>query len=367
MRDGIFVLRRYCRPIPPSSASPPVLTLDQRVTSLVRLGEHLSGPEDELLTAYMKRTEFNNGWFTLKHQRQSLTAIRDSFLNEDRLWNWIAAYSIPTGAPASPPDKTVGLVMAGNIPLVGFHDLLCVYVSGHRARIKLSQKDPYVLPYLLQLLERMAPGAEEYFDVVEQLSGFDAVIATGSNNSARYFEAYFGKYPHIIRKNRTGVAVLTGEETGEQLGGLGRDTFDYYGLGCRNVSKLFVPRGYDFEPLLDALHEWRNYQTHVKWKNNFDYNYALLTLNKEPFYFNGATIIRESTETFSPIATLFFEYYDTPAGLAERLTSLADVTQLVVGALALPSIPIQPFGTAQRPALAAYADGVDTLRFLTGL
>ena len=351
------------------------MTLDQRIAVIDRLGQHLRSGQDEYLTALQKRTEFHNGWFTLANQRRALTAVAEQFMVAERLWAWTADYPnlLP---PAAPPPLTVGLVLAGNIPLVGMHDVLAVFLSGHRAQIKLSSKDPYVLPYLIKLLGQFDERTADYFRFVEHLKGFDAIIATGSNNSARYFEAYFGKYPHIIRRNRNGVALLTGEETTDELRRLGDDVFAYFGLGCRNVSKLYVPKGYDFTPLLEVLHEWAPYQNHVKWKNNFDYHFALLTLNKEPFYHNGAIILREDEAIASHIAGLYYQPYEElrvgssrlRTGLAvasQLIRSRQEEIQLVVARPGVLDLPTFDFGQAQQPALDDYADRVDTLRFLT--
>ena len=341
------------------------MNLNRRITALAALGRRLAEP-DEFLEALMKRTAFNNGWFTLTAQQRALDAVRESFLDEKKLRDWAARYPALTDAAAG-PVRTVGLVLAGNIPLVGMHDLVAVFVAGHRALVKLSSKDPYVLPYLLRLLGEIDPAAADYFRIAEHLSGFDAVIATGSNNSSRYFEAYFGKYPHIIRRGRNGVAVLTGHESAEELRGLGDDIFSYYGLGCRNVSKLYVPEGYDFAPLLDILHEWKNLQNHTKWKNNFDYNFALLTLNKEAFHYNGAIILREDTGMASHIAGLYYETYEDLGDVAQVLQSRRDEIQVIVAQDKVLPLPTLPFGHAQRPGLMDYADGVDTLAFLSGL
>ena len=340
-----------------------LMTHNQRITALVRLGDHLRGGEDEYLIALQKRTEFHNGWFTLAFQQRALQQVLDSFLTEGQLRDYLAFY--PSLAPAAPPQRTVGLVLAGNIPLVGLHDVLSVFLAGHRAQIKPSSKDPYVLPYLIKLLARFDTATADYFELVEHLRGFDGIIATGSNNSARYFEAYFGKYPHIIRRNRNGVAVLTGGETTDELRLLGDDVFAYFGLGCRNVSKLYVPRGYDFDPLLEVFHDWKHYQNHVKWKNNFDYNFALLTLNKEPFYHNGAIILRESPEIASHIAGLYYEYYDGPEEATQLLRRHSEQIQLIIARPGLLDLPTIEFGQAQQPALDDYADGVDTMAFLT--
>ena len=293
------------------------MTLTERLDTLQQLHLHLSGPEDEFLTALQKRTQFNNAWFTLPNQQAATAAIRDEFLAPDKLNTWVDGYPSLSKGDLGGDRKTVGLVLAGNIPLVGFHDILCVYVSGHRSQIKLSSKDEYVLPYLLQLLGKFDERANEYFQIVGKLSGFDAVIATGSNNSARYFEAYFGKYPHVIRKNRNAVAVLNGDETADELRALGQDIFQYYGLGCRNVSKLYVPRSYDFQPFLEILHEWKHLQNHTKWKNNFDYNYALATLNKTSFHLTGPLMVLEDEPITSRIATLNYSRYDDVATLEQ--------------------------------------------------
>ncbi len=346
------------------------MTLTDRLNTLTRLGRHLLREEDEFLEALQKRTEFNNGWFTLDSQRASLRAIAEQFLDGKKLAAWIAQYPTLVAEHEPQPRRTVGLVLAGNIPLVGFHDILCVYVAGHKARIKLSSKDAYVLPYLLKLLGKFDERATDYFDVVGALKGFDAVIATGSNNSARYFEAYFGKYPHVIRKNRNAVAVLDGKETTEDLRALGQDVFQYFGLGCRNVSKLYVPKGYDLQPLLEVFHEWKYLQNHTKWKNNFDYNYALTTLNKESFHLTGPLMVLREEPIVSRIATLHFSEYDDATSLSEELIAKREEIQLVVSngeVLSELPLPSFAFGQAQQPALSDYADGVDTLAFLLDL
>ncbi len=340
------------------------MTLQDRLSVLTQLGAHLRAKDDEFLTALQKRTEFNNAWFTMANQEASVQAIADAFLTEDQLKSWVAAYRFPD-TPVVP--QTVGLVLAGNIPLVGFHDILCVFVAGHRAQIKLSSKDEYVLPYLLQLLAKFDARAEAYFEVVDKLNGFDAVLATGSNNSARYFETYFSRYPHIIRKNRNAVAVLSGQETEEEMRALGRDVFRYFGLGCRNVSKLYAPQEYEFQPLLEVLHEWKDIQNHTKWKNNFDYNYALTTLNKESFHLTGPLMLLEDKAITSRIATLHFERYADKTALEAELTARREEIQLIVAQPGYLALDTFPFGEAQQPGLADYADGVDTLAFLLGL
>ena len=257
--------------------------------------------------------------------------------------------------------------MAGNLPLVGFHDLLCVFITGHRAQVKLSEKDPYLLPHLLNLLGAIDAEAAQSIQLVDKLRGFDAVIATGSDNSARYFEAYFGKYPHIIRRNRNGLAALHGDELEEDLHLLGKDIFTYFGLGCRNVSKIYVPRDYPFEPLLKALHEYRDIILNHKYKHNFDYQYALLVLNKEPFRNTGSLILREDASTASPVATLHYSYYADVQDLEQDLDARQEGIQCLVAPQGWLSRPVLPFGQTQHPELWDYADGVDTMSFLLSL
>ncbi len=338
------------------------MNLEDRIQAMVALGKRLA-QGDEYLAAVMQRSQFNNGWFTMDNQQQAVDAIAQCFLNEKALRSWLSHYDWQE--PNEP--KTVGLVLAGNIPLVGFHDILCVFMSGHRALIKLSEKDQYLLPALLKFLEQIDTRTADYFQIAEQLKDFDAVIATGSNNSSRYFEAYFGKYPNIIRRNRNAVAVLTGEETTEELQALGKDVFTYFGLGCRNVSKLYVPPQYNFDPLLEALHEYREIVLNNKYKNNFDYNYALLVLNKEHYLSNGCIILTENRSLQSRIAGLHYEYYQEDQELVAELANRAEEIQCVVGKKKIEDMPVLPFGKAQQPELWDYADGVDTMAFLLNL
>lgn len=338
------------------------MTIQERLSVLIKLGKVLSAP-DEYRDAVIHRTFHHNQWFTKANQQLAFEAIAGNMLQEDKLQQWLGNYEMKE--PEAP--LKVGLVLAGNIPLVGFHDVLCVFVSGHRSVVKLSDKDPYLLPYVLKRLAEIDTRTKAYFQIVERLEDFDAVIATGSNNSARYFEAYFGKYPHIIRRNRNAVAVLTGEESREQLHGLGDDVFRYFGLGCRNVAKLYLPRGYSFDPLLEALHEYRELVNHSKYKNNFDYNYALFMLNKVSYQANGCIILTENTSLQSHIAGLHYEYYDEEKELRQELEDRREEIQCVISSRSFSPLPTFAFGEAQEPELWDYADGVDTVEFLLQL
>lgn len=337
------------------------MTLSERIEVLGQLGDHLLG-KDEYLEAVIKRATFHNGWFTEESQQAAVREIAEQFLDRERLAAWLGRYELK---PANP--KIVGIVMAGNIPLVGFHDWLCVFTVGHKAQVKVSEKDPFLFPYLMKILERIDERTKAYTELTDRLNGFDAVIATGSNNSARYFEAYFSKYPHIIRKNRNGVAVLTGAETAAELLDLGKDVFRYYGLGCRNVAKLYVPEGYDFDPLLEAFHEYREVVLNTKYKNNFDYNYALYVLNKADFRANGCILLTEDSSLQSRIACLHYEPYTALKEVEEELQKRAQEIQCIVAQPGVLQQPAFEFGKAQEPALWDYPDGVDTVSFLNDL
>ena len=341
--------------------SPPP-DLPVRLRAFVALGDYVRA-EPELLGAYVQRTAHHNAWFTPDNQWRMLRAIAADYLDAEKLHAWATGYDL--GTPAT--RRTIGLVLAGNLPLVGLHDWLCVLVAGHAAQVKLSDKDPYLLPHLAKRLGEIEPALANATRFADRLADFDAVIATGSDNSARYFERYFGRYPHVIRGNRVSVAVLHGDESEAALAALADDCFAYFGLGCRSVGKVYVPRGYELQPLLDALHEHRHLANHPKWKNNFDYNYALLTINKEPFLATGAMLVREDPALHSRLATLHVERYDDLADLAIDLHGERDRLQAVVSAREVPGVATVRPGEGQRPGLADYADGVDTLGFLSSL
>jgi hypothetical protein len=358
------------------------MTLKNRINALSELGNWLNNLDDERIQTAIRRTTHNNSWFTPENQLLALSEIRDHFLDKNKLKKWLSKYKIEENTEGGQKEsqtehslqtsklkrKSVGLVLAGNIPLVGFHDILCVFAAGHLSRIKLSDKDPFLLPLLLDKLKEIDPRTADYFDTTtERLKDFDAVIATGSNNSARYFEAYFGKYPHIIRKNRNAVAILRGSEKVEELRCLGDDIFQYFGLGCRNVSKLYLPKGYNFNLLLETLHERNDLVLHDKYKNNFDYNFTILILNKIKYESNGCILMREAKEIASPISMVYYEFYDSLAQVKRDLAAQKEEIQLVVSPVKIPQLPTFKFGEAQKPSLSDYADGVDTMQFLVSL
>ncbi|MET1259259.1 acyl-CoA reductase [Flagellimonas sp. DF-77] len=317
-------------------------------------------PEQERLLEVLVKAEQLNGWFT---QANLLHALGHwgSLLTEAGLREWLEPYDLKT--PQQP--KRVALIMAGNIPLVGFHDLCCVLLSGHNAMVKMASNDTALIPFLMEQLvafdDRLA-GRVVF--VTERMVDFDAAIATGSSNTGRYFEHYFGKYPNIIRKNRNSVAVLDGTETEEELSGLGEDIFRYFGLGCRSVSKLYVPKDYGFEPFFKAVFNYQDIMEHAKYANNYDYNKAVFLMSEYKLRDNGFLLLKADDGFGSPIGTLFYEHYVSVADLEERLEASADALQCVVGRTLPDSIA---FGHTQVPELDAYADGIDTLDFLKRL
>lgn len=302
-----------------------------------------------------------NPWFT---QENLLLALGHwgAVLTRENLSDWLGGYAMDrVGEP-----KTVGIVMAGNVPLVGFHDFLSVLLSGHRVLAKLSAQDRHLMPFLSDLLIEAEPALAERIRFVDgKMGAFDAVIATGSNNTGRYFEHYFGQGPHIIRKNRNSAAILNGGETTEDLKALGGDIFHYFGLGCRSVSKLYVPKDYDFDPFFQAIHGFAALAGHHKFANNHDYNRAVLLMNARPFLDNGFLILREDPSFSSPISVLHYSYYDSMESLRGDLKSANNEIQCVVSNFT--ESGDVPFGMSQFPALDDYADGVDTLEFLLGL
>jgi len=308
---------------------------------------------DEILTL----AGHKNGWFTPENILFSLESWAE-LLTPSTLENWIAAYELDKSNP-----KCVALIMAGNIPLVGFHDFLSTIITGNQALVKLSSNDKILLPFVGQSLIEMEPSLKDQISFADgKLEDFDAVIATGSDNTSRYFEHYFGKKPNIIRRNRNSVAILSGTETSEELEALGEDIFRYYGLGCRSVSKLFVPKDYNFDALFKAVYPFNTIIEHHKYANNYDYNKAVYLMSLYKILENGFLMLKEDKNYGSPIATVFYEFYDTLEELKIRLTNEKEKIQCVV-ANGFKSDEIL-FGQTQKPSLSDYADNIDTVDFL---
>jgi hypothetical protein len=332
------------------------MNLQQRIDLLSRLGEYIQSDNIEWQEAKEKASR-ENGWFIAEFIEFSVKNIATIFLQKEALTNWANLYHFQS---ITPDPKKVGIVMAGNIPLVGFHDFLCVFISGHIAHIKASSKDETLIKHLVSVMMKWNNEIEDLVIFSTMLKSCDAYIATGSNNSAGYFEYYFAKYPHIIRRNRTSVAVLTGKETNEDLDKLADDVYLYFGLGCRNVTKLYVPEGYDFIPLLNAFRKYNYLADHHKYKNNYDYNLAILLLNKKFYMSNESLLLSEDSSLFSPISQLNYEFYTDNDKLLGSLQQNENL-QCIAGK------DFTPFGTTQKPSLTDYADGVDTMKFLATL
>ena len=323
--------------------------------------KHLDSEKQSFLSAAIDSAQRLNGWFTEDNIRFALRQW-GSVLTKENLERWLSAYDIPN----TKESRTIAIIMAGNIPLVGFHDFVSVLLTGHKAICKLSSNDTVLLPCLVELLAGFEPKLKEQITITEgKLGNFDAVIATGSNNTSRYFEYYFSRKPHIIRKNRTSVAVLNGSENQNQLKALGEDVFRYFGLGCRNVSKLFVPTGYNFDGFFKAIYDFKEVINHHKYANNYDYNKAVYLMSEFKILDNGFLILKEDKNLHSPISVLFYEEYDSLQNLNKRLGEERDMLQCVVSGQSTEGN--SDFGRTQQPTLADYADGVDTVEFLLKL
>ncbi|MFD1294057.1 acyl-CoA reductase [Lutibacter holmesii] len=350
------------------------MNLEQRIKAFARLGtffkqfsnqkiEKNEGSElnnlfFEAFNMQINRAQEFNGWFTKENVLKSIESWSDA-LTEENLTKWTAAYNFDEKAT----PKNVAIIMAGNIPLVGFHDFLSVLITGNNAVVKLSSNDKNFLPLVVKFLEYY----HSYFKgkvtfTTGKLDNYNAVIATGSDNTARYFEHYFGKYPNIIRKNRNSVAIITGNETNEELEGLGEDIFQYFGLGCRNVSKIYVPKNYNFDALFNALYKFKDIINYKKYENNYDYNKAVYLMSMFQILENGFLMLKEDKSFASPIASLFYEYYEDFETLTQELNSQSDQIQCI--ACNKKGDGFIKLGETQQPKLWEFADGVDTIEFL---
>ncbi|MEP6683680.1 MAG: acyl-CoA reductase [Parafilimonas sp.] len=331
------------------------MNINERIDLLVKLGEYFVLNNNSLQLVKEKAKD-QNPWFNIEFIDLALNNISQNFLQKNLLQNWVEKYNIPELLQS----KKVGIVMAGNIPLVGFHDFLCVFISGHKAIIKPSSKDEVLIKHIAEKFFEWNEDAKNQIVFAENLKNCDAYIATGSNNSSRYFEYYFSKYPNIIRRNRTSVAILNGDETIKELDFLADDMQLYYGMGCRNVTKLFVPEGYDFIVLLDALRKYNHFADFHKYRNNYDYQLALLIMNRKFYMTNDSIIITENDSVFAPVSQVNYSNYNELKTLIKSLQNNADI-QCIVGK------DFIPFGQSQSPLLTDYADNIDTMQFLKQL
>ncbi len=349
------------------------MNLQQRISAFAKLGNFLSQFSNQTIQKkedilyndvffdgfkhQLKIAKEHNGWFTQENIAFSLNGWTES-LSESNLNTWLDKYTVDIKKA-----KRVAIIMAGNIPLVGFHDFLSVLISGHNVLVKQSSNDKHMLPFLAKYLEHVEPEFKGNIVFTEgKLTDFDAVIATGSNNTARYFEYYFKGKPSIIRNNRNSVAVLTGNETELELKALSEDIFRYYGLGCRNVSKFFVPKDYNFEAFFKGMYDWHPIIEKAKYANNYDYNKAVYLMSEFDMLENGFLMIKEDKSYASPIATVFYEYYDSLDTLKEKLEIEKNQIQCIVSN-SFTDKEIA-FGDTQKPQLWDYADDVDSIEFL---
>jgi hypothetical protein len=331
------------------------MNLQNRINSLAALGQELIH-EREKWSAAIEQASRENPWFLPTFIHQALDAIAREYLSSDKLHQWTKRYPLSNNRQ----PQRIGLIMAGNIPMVGIHDLLCVFLSGHELSIRLSSKDAVLMRFFVQRLIDRNPAYAHVFTFREQLTDCDAYICTGSAQSAGVFKTYFSKYPNIIRGAKTSVAIITGDETTEELSALADDVFGYFGLGCRNVTKLYIPKDYSLEPLLQAFRKYEFLMEHHRYKNNYDYQLSIALLNRIPVLTNDSVLLIPSSELFSAIGVIHYETYADKKTLLETLNQSREI-QCIVGEEGL------PFGTAQHPQLGDYADGTDTLAFLCGL
>lgn len=331
------------------------MNLQRRIDLLSRLGDYLL-VENESYQQVQQHAWAENKWFIPEHISLAGKAIAEKMLNPAILKETCKTYELQEHI-AYP--KKIGLVMAGNIPYVGLQDLICVLLSGHKAIIKPSSKDTILIKHLVSFLIEIEPAIADWIIFQDMLKQCDAYIATGSDNSARYFEYYFSKFPHIIRKNRTSIAILDGTESEQDLDALSNDVHLFFGLGCRNVTQIWVPESYDFIPLLHALKRFDHYKDHDKYKNNFDYQLTIAIMNNRFYMSNDSIVLIENESPFSPISQLHYQFYSQKEEIPSKIDSAK--IQCIVGKGYL------PFGTAQEPSLTDFPDGIDTLSFLKTL
>jgi hypothetical protein len=338
----------------------PILTAEKLIIAFHKLSDFIGQPSDEF-NALIESAPNHNAWFKTDEVKKALSSIRE-LLDLNALEQWFGQIKV-TSAP-----KRVGLILAGNIPAVGFHDVLSVLATGNTAVIKLSTSDNQLLPALLKQLVIFEPLLAEKIVYAERLKDFDAIIATGSNNTSRYFDYYFGKVPNIIRKNRNSIAILDGKETAEEIKLLGNDIFDYYGMGCRSVSKIYIPEDYQIKNLFEPLESFQDINNHFKYNNNYDYNKSIYLVNGEDHFDNGFVLLKEDEGLSSPLAVLYFEKYKTLEELTAKLQSIQESIQCAVTHTDIKlETGVVGFGDSQHPRLWDYADNVNTIDFLNQL
>ena len=343
------------------------LPFANRLAAFIALGQFLEKlPTDaDLLAGICDRVSYQNAWFTPENVKGAINGMA-SLLSAESLENWASSY------PQEPLiHKKVGVVMAGNLPFVGFHDMLCVLISGHTLQARFSSTDTVLPMFVIAKLIEIEPLFAERVEIAEQLIKPEAIIATGGDNTGRYFDYYFGKYPSIIRRNRNSLALISGKETKEELEGLAKDILQYFGLGCRSISQVLVPENYNWTPLFEACESWNEMRHNHKYFNNYEYQKSILLINKVAHWDNGFLMITENVRISSAISVLHFLPYKQPAEALAHIRNHQEKIQCIVGNPAewvgADDLQIIPFGTAQTPSLYHYADGIDTMKWLSGL
>lgn len=338
------------------------MNLSKRIEALVYLGGVLQLKEDELI-ATQQISKSKNNWFTLENSDRALQNIINHFLQKEKLEEWATKY----GLPEISPQKVIGLILTGGFPLAGFHDLICTFINGHHAKIKLSLDDKFLIPHCIKVMKNEFPEVDNYFSFAERMTDFDAIIANGNRDSIKVFETYFSKFPNIIRKNKFGIGVLDGTESKEGLAKFGEDIFHYFGLSSRSISKIYIPENYDFVPLLEATHEFNNIVLTNKYKNNFDYNYTLQIVNKMDYKANGCIMIIEDEALQSRIAMLHYEVYKTENHLNNLLKEKISEIQHVISNNTFTKFKNKKFGEANVIELNDYENEIDVMDFLKKL
>ncbi len=336
------------------------MNIEQRINSFLLLAKKMKGLDKGIVESLYSEAYIHNPWFT----KENIDLAFEGFfryLDEDKLIKWVKPYGQKVTTP-----KTIGVVMAGNIPMVGVHDFLTVLMSGHKLQAKLSAKDEVLLRFIADMLFEIDPIFKDYIQFNDKLQGYDAVIATGSDNTARYFEYYFSKVPHIIRKNRTSVAILSGEEDQEIISLLAGDVFQYFGMGCRNIAKIYIPESMQPENLLPAFQKYEHIADHHKYANNYYYNRSIFLVNQTPHIDSGFLLMQENTNLVSPLSVLYYENYKTTEDLKLQLSAYEEKIQCLISENAWYPKSL-PFGEAQKPEVWDYADHVDTMDFLMNL
>jgi len=331
------------------------MKLKERISAFATLGKELRDFNDSKLSDIIDSQHLKNAWFTSENVMFALSSIAEN-LTKESIEKWLSKYP---EIPNTNEPKTIGIIMAGNIPLVGFHDFLCSLITGNKIIVKTSSKDSDLIVYIAKMLCEINNDFNKLIDFTQNsLTGFDAVIATGSNNTSRYFEYYFGKYPNIIRKNRNSIAIIDGNESEYKLKELGRDVFSYFGLGCRNVSKVYIPTGYKLYHLINNWNSYANVINNNKYANNYDFHKAVFLVNRDKFVDTGYLLLKEENAISSPVSVLYYEYYDSKTELKINIEKHKNNIQCIVSKNDI------PFGKSQNPHLWDYSDEIDTIDFL---